>query len=208
MSGGGEMMLIEKLVVGLMESNCYIVGDASTKEVFIIDPGGDYNKIKAFLDKDELKPQAIINTHGHGDHIGSNDEFDLPIWIHRLDAGFLQDPSKNLSGAFGVFLKTRKAEKLLEDQDILRIGNFTLKVIHTPGHTPGSICLEGEAIVFTGDTLFNSGIGRTDFAYGSEEDIIDSIKQRLFTLDDKYIVYPGHGPDSTIGNEKLNNPFV
>ncbi len=201
-------MYLKTLIVGMMEANCYIVGEESTKEVFIVDPGGDYRKIKKIIDGDGLKPQAVINTHGHGDHIGADSEFGLPVWIHRLDAEFLQDPSKNLSGAFGFLLKTKQAARLLEDGDILKIGKYELKVIHTPGHTPGSICLKGKGIIFTGDTLFCEGVGRTDFLYGSQEDIMRSIKEKLLTLDDNYIVYPGHGPSSTIGNEKTNNPFI
>jgi len=201
-------MYIETIVVGMMEANCYIVGDESTKKVFIIDPGADYKKIKKIIDRDSLKPKAVINTHGHGDHIGADSEFDLPIWIHHLDAEFLQDPSKNLSGMLGFLLKTKKAKRLLEEGNVLEIGNVKLEVLHTPGHTPGSICLKANNVVFTGDTLFHEGIGRTDFAYGSQEDIIRSIKEKLFTLDDSYIVYPGHGPTSTIGHEKTNNSFI
>ena len=201
-------MLIKKIVVGPMESNCYLAGDEDTKEIFVIDPGGDYNKIKKIIDQAGLKPKVVINTHGHGDHIGANKEFNIPVWIHRLDADFLTDPSKNLSGAFGFFLKTKTASRLLEDGDILSVGKYKLEVIHTPGHTPGSICLKTEGVVFTGDTLFCQGIGRTDFAYGSEEDILRSIKERLFALDDDYIIYPGHGPSSKIGNEEQNNSYL
>ena len=201
-------MLIKKIVVGPLESNCYLFGDETTKEIFVIDPGGDYREIKSVIDKDCLKPKAVINTHGHGDHIGANKEFNVPVWIHRLDADFLMDPSKNLSGAFGFLLKTKTASRLLEDGDVLNIGKYSLEVIHTPGHTPGSICLKAEDVVFTGDTLFCEGVGRTDFAYGSEEDIMSSTKEKLFTLKDSYIIYPGHGPSSTIRNEKANNPFI
>ena len=201
-------MLIKKIVVGPLESNCYLAGDESTKEIFIIDPGGDYKSIKSVIDKYSLKPKVVINTHGHGDHIGANEEFGIPVWIHRLDADFLTDSSKNLSGAFGFFLKTKAASRLLKDGDILNVGKYNLEVIHTPGHTPGSICLKAVGVIFTGDTLFCQGIGRTDFAYGSEKDIINSIKEKLFTLDDGYIIYPGHGPSSTIGDEKLNNSFI
>ena len=201
-------MFIKKIVVGPLESNCYLAGDEDTKEIFIIDPGGDYKKIKSAIDEDSLKPKAVINTHGHGDHIGANEEFDIPVWIHRLDADFLTDPSKNLSGAFGFFLKTKTASKLLENGNILNVGKYSLEVIHTPGHTPGSICLKSRRVIFTGDTLFCEGIGRTDFQYGSERDIMRSIKEKLFTLDDSYIIYPGHGPESTIGNEKANNPYI
>ncbi|MDO8602752.1 MAG: MBL fold metallo-hydrolase [Candidatus Omnitrophota bacterium] len=195
-------MFIKRIVVGPLESNCYLFGDETTKEIFVVDPGGDYRKIKSVIDKDGLNPKAVINTHGHGDHIGANKEFGIPVWIHRLDADFLMDPSKNLSSAFGFLLRTKTASRLLEDGDILNIGKYKLEVIHTPGHTPGSICLKTERAVFTGDTLFCEGIGRTDFAYGSEKDIKDSIKEKLFTLDDGYVIYPGHGPESTIGHEK------
>lgn len=201
-------MLIKTIVAGMMEANCYIVGDESTKEVFVIDPGGDYKKIKKSVDSGGLKVKAVINTHGHGDHIGADSEFGVPIWIHSLDADFLQDPSKNLSGMFGFLLRTKKAERLLEEGNRLSIGKHILEVIHTPGHTPGSICLKGDGVVFTGDTLFCEGVGRTDFDYGSEEDIMRSIKEKLLTLDDSYVVYPGHGPDSTIGHERINNPFI
>ncbi len=201
-------MLIKKIVVGHLESNCYLVGDEEAKDIFIIDPGEDYKAIKNAIDKAGLKPKVVINTHGHGDHIGVNEKFNIPVWIHSLDADFLTDPSKNLSGAFGFLLKTKTASRLLEDGDILNIGKYNLEVIHTPGHTPGSICLKGKGVVFTGDTLFCQGIGRTDFVYGSEKDIINSIKEKLFTLGDDYVIYPGHGPSSTIGDEKTNNPFI
>jgi len=201
-------VFIKKIVVGPLESNCYLAGDEDTKEIYVIDPGGDYEKINSAIVKYSLKPKAVINTHGHGDHIGANGEFGIPVWIHRLDADFLTDSSKNLSGAFGFFLKTETASRLLEDGDILGIGKYNFEVIHTPGHTPGSICLKSSGVIFTGDTLFCEGVGRTDFAYGSQEDIMDSIKERLFTLDDDYVIYPGHGPSSTIGNEKTNNPFI
>jgi len=201
-------MIIKTIVAGMMEANCYIVGDETTKEAFVIDPGGDYRKIKKAIDAEGLKVQAVVNTHGHGDHIGADGDFDSPVWIHRLDAEFLKDPSKNLSGGFGFLLKTKTASRLLEDGDRLKIGRYSLEVIHTPGHTPGSICLKGDGVIFTGDTLFCEGIGRTDFTYGSEEQIIRSIKEKLFTLDEGYVIYPGHGPSSTIGHEKKNNPFA
>jgi hydroxyacylglutathione hydrolase len=200
-------VLIKKIVVGHLESNCYLAGDEDTKEIFVIDPGGDYGKIKNIMDKSGLKPKAVINTHGHVDHIGANKEFGVPVWIHRLDADFLTDPSKNLSGLMGFFLKTGTASRLLEHGDALGIGRYKLEVIHTPGHTPGSICLKGGRVIFTGDTLFCGGIGRTDFQYGSEKDIMSSIKERLFTLDGDYIIYPGHGPGSTIGHEKQSIYF-
>lgn len=201
-------MIIKKIVVGSLETNCYIAWDETTKEAFIIDPGADYKEIKKPIDREGLKPTAVIDTHGHGDHIIANGEFGLPVWIHRLDADFLGDPSKNLSDEFGLMFRTSPAKRLLEHGDVLSLGKYKLEVIHTPGHTPGSICLKGKDVIFTGDTLFREGIGRTDFSYGSEKDIKRYIKERLFTLDDKYAVYPGHGPGTTIGHEKTTNPFI
>ncbi|MFH1854032.1 MAG: MBL fold metallo-hydrolase [Candidatus Omnitrophota bacterium] len=201
-------MIIKKITVGPMETNCYIAGDESTREAVVIDPGGDYNKIKKIIGREGLKPIAIINTHGHGDHIIANDEFGLPVWIHRQDADFLGDPSKNLSAEFGLMFRANPAKRLLERGDTLTVGKYSLEVIHTPGHTPGSICLKGDGIIFSGDTLFYEGIGRTDFSYGSQEDILKSIKEKLFTLEDRYVVYPGHGPSTTIGHEKTRNPYI
>lgn len=201
-------MIIKTLIVGELETNCYIAGDEATKEAFIIDPGSGFKKIKdeiAFL---KLKPIAVINTHGHGDHILANDRFNVPVWIHCLDAEFLLDHSKNLSGVFGFPFVVKPAERLLEDKDILNLGRYKFEVIHTPGHTPGSICLKADNIIFTGDTLFHEGIGRTDFSYGSEEDIKWSIKEKLLALDDNCVIYPGHGSKSTIGYERKYNPFI
>jgi hydroxyacylglutathione hydrolase len=198
-------MIIKKITVGPLETNCYIVGDPSSKEVFVIDPGADYEEIKRVIDMESLYPQAVINTHGHGDHIAANDAFGLPVWIHRLDAEFLYEPSKNLSGVFTMPFRMKKADRLLEEGDVLSAGDIRFEVIHTPGHTPGSICLKTDGIIFTGDTLFRDGVGRTDFIYGSEKDIMSSIKNKLFSLSDGYVIYPGHGPASSIGEEKVKD---
>ncbi len=200
-------MLIKKIIVGPMEANCYIISN-DNRAAAIIDPGADYHKINNVIRKEGFLPQYIILTHGHGDHIGSIGKFDLPIWIHRGDAEFLTDPSKNLSGLFSIFLRTKPASKLLEDKELLKIGELELEVIHTPGHTPGSICINTDKVVFTGDTLFCGGVGRTDFPYGSEKTLFESISKKLLILSDDTIIYPGHGPSSTIGEEKKNNPFL
>lgn len=198
-------MIIKKIVVGSMGANCYIVGDANTKEVFIIDPGGDYQKIKDLVGKNSYKAVSVINTHGHIDHISANKYLDLPVWIHKLDAGFLEDSGKNLSLLVGSGIKSPAASRLLDEGDVLKAGNISLEVIHTPGHTPGSICLKSNGIIFTGDTLFFSGVGRTDFPYGSEDDLYSSLRKKVLVLDDDVIVYPGHGPSTTIGKEKEKN---
>jgi len=201
-------IILKKIVVGGMKANCYIFGDSKTKEVFIIDPGGEYEKIKAIIDKNGFKVKSIINTHGHIDHISANRYLNLPIWIHREDADFLGEPNKNLSSLVGFKLKSPNATRLLDEGDVLEIGGLSVEVIHTPGHTPGSICLRSNGLLFTGDILFYKGIGRSDFPHGSEEMLLDSLKNKVLTHSDDTLVYPGHGPSTTIGAEKKDNPFL
>lgn len=200
--------MIERIVVGYLETNCYIFADLEKKEAALIDPGSNGIRIKKEVEKHNLLVKCIINTHGHGDHISSNGRFKAPIYIHRMDADFLINAKLNMSASFGFSIKSPEANRVLDDGDIIEIGDLKLKVIHTPGHTPGSISLLGDGIVFTGDTLFMGGVGRTDFPYGSEEKLICSIREKLLVLDDKTIVYPGHGPSTTIGQERLANGFV
>lgn len=201
-------MIIERIVVGQLETNCYILADEKTKEAVIIDPGDSYSKIQKKIDKLGLKPLCVINTHGHGDHIGANEKFKLPVWIHKLDADFLTDPAKNLSGAFYMDIYSPKASKLLQGGEKFKVGSLELEIIHTPGHTPGGICVKCDGVLFSGDTLFYQSIGRTDIPMASTEDLLESIKTKLMVLDDSTVVYPGHGPESTIGEERRNNPFL
>lgn len=201
-------MFIKKVVVGGLETNCYIVADPDSKDAAIIDPGSDGSGIEREIERYGLNIKCVINTHGHGDHISSNGKFKAPIYIHRLDADFLRNSKLNMSASFGFSIKSPEASRILEEGDVITLGACKLKVIHTPGHTPGSISLLGRGFVFTGDTLFMGGVGRTDFPYGSKEKLIDSIREKLLVLDDKTVVYPGHGPSSTIGAEKLRNEFI
>jgi len=198
-------MNIAKFVVGDIEANCYVVYDE--KNCFIIDPGAEAERIKRFIKQKNLNCLFIVNTHGHIDHIGANNEFDLPIIIHKDDETLLYDPELNLSAYFGLPFVSRKAERLIEDKEIIDFSGFIFEVIHTPGHTPGSICLKCKDCLFTGDTLFSEGIGRTDFPYSSEENLIKSIKEKIFTLDSDVKIFPGHGPPSSIGKEKRNFYF-
>lgn len=200
--------VLHGLAVGEMEANCYIFGSGKTKEVAIIDPGAEYEKIKQLLDVEGLIPKFIINTHGHIDHIGANHKFDLPVYIHKNDADFLTNPLKSLSAFYGNFKKSTKASRQLEDNDEIEISDISLKVLHTPGHTPGGISLHHNGLVFTGDTLFEGGIGRTDLPYGSSEQLISSIKDKLLSLDESVVVLPGHGEKTTIGEEKKSNPWL
>lgn len=197
-------MIIEKIMVGEVEANCYLVANDQTREAVIIDPGADAPKIKKYIQKWDLDCLYIINTHGHIDHIGANNEFALPIMIHEEDSAFLDNPGFNLSLFMGKPFTSRKAERLLKDKELIKVEGLDFRVIHTPGHTPGSICLRLNNYLFTGDTLFAQGVGRTDFPYSSAEQLINSIKEKLFTLDPGVEIYPGHGPVSTIGKEKKN----
>lgn len=191
-----------------MEVNCYILGCDRTKEAVIIDPGADCDKIKNRLEEMKVSAKYILNTHGHGDHIGVNEKFGLPVLIHQLDAPFLKNSIKNLSAMFGFNVSSPNANRLLEDRDIVKVGNLSLEIIHTPGHTPGSISIKCDNIVFTGDTLFCEGVGRTDLPYASEKDLFNSIREKLLILPDSTRIYPGHGPASTIGHERKHNPFL
>lgn len=204
-------MIIETIPVGMMVANCYIIGCEKTKEGAIIDPGADaaslLNKIKQL----GLRMKYIILTHGHSDHIGALKEIkektDALVGIHPLDKEMLESPALNLSEHMGRKLALDLADIKVKEGDILSIGNEKLKIIHTPGHTPGGISIVTDDAVFTGDTLFAGSIGRTDFPNGSTENILSSIENKLFILPDHTKVYPGHGPSSTIEREKNTNPF-
>ncbi len=200
--------MIKRFVVGPIETNSYLVWDASTNDACLIDPGGDAEKIKDFIEDKGLRLDFIINTHGHGDHIAANSDFRAPVYIHEMDKDFLLDPNKNLSGAFLFPFVSPAASRILKDGDTIKLGTLTMEVMHTPGHTPGSISIALDDVVFTGDTLFAGGVGRTDFAYGSEGALIKSIQDKLMPLADDIIIYPGHGPESTIGEERDSNPFI
>ena len=205
-------MIFEKITVGSYMSNCYIVGCEETREAAVIDPGADFKKIDMIIEELEVKIKFVLLTHAHGDHIGALEEiiqkYNVPVYIHEDDVDMLQDANKNFSKMmFRKEIKI-KPEKLLKDGEIVELGQLEMEIIHTPGHTPGSISIKVENIMLTGDTLFNGSIGRTDFPGGSFEKIINSIKSKIFKYDDEIIVYPGHNSPTTIGKEKKTNPFV
>ena len=198
-------MLIETFTVGSLSTNCYIVSSQETKDAIVIDPGLDFSseakQVFDYIARGVLNVKLIVNTHGHPDHISGDaifqKEYNVPVCIHRFDAAYLE----------GLKNANFPAAVLLEDGSLIKFGNESLKVMHTPGHTPGSICLLGERLVFTGDTLFAGGIGRTDFPGGSDKDMRLSL-QKLMHLPDYFLIYPGHGPSSIMGEEKRVNPFL
>jgi len=210
-------MKIKKLVVGPLQANCYVVWDRAGGSAAIIDPGGDPEEIISVVDDEKLKPVVLINTHGHIDHIAANraikERYDIPLLIHREDSASLTDPGLNLSAMGFGQLDSPPSDRELQDGDEISVGEIMLKVISTPGHTPGGICLlisrsDQPDVIITGDTLFAGGVGRTDFPGGSWNLLMESIRNRLLSFPDETIILPGHGPHSTIGEERKSNPFL
>jgi len=204
-------MILETVNVGPMQVNCYILAPEAGKEAIIIDPGDQLGKINAVLKKHALNPAMVINTHGHYDHIGCDDKFGVSVYVHKQDLSMLTDANLNLSAAFALAYTVKSEIITLEDKQLIQCGSLELEVIHLPGHTPGGIALLMKKpqtdIIFTGDTLFYQGVGRTDLPRGSQLQLEKSIRERLFVLPDKTKVYPGHGAATTIGEEKSNNAF-
>lgn len=205
-------MLLKRIPAGVYAANCYVITCEDTKKTAIIDPGGDANDIVNYIERNDLDLDCIILTHAHGDHIGGvpeiKDKKGVPVFIHNQDADMLKNKNRNMTSLMSGPDVEVVADKLLQDGDTIKLGNLELNIIHTPGHTRGGICIQIEDILITGDTLFTGSIGRTDFEGGSYEEIIDSIKKKLLVFDNQMKVYPGHGPESTIGVEKRTNPYI
>jgi len=187
--------MIVRLQVGPLQANCFLVGCRKTGEAVVVDPGGDVPRILSEAVKRKFRVRYLLNTHGHWDHTAGNAELkrvtSAPVLIHAADAGQLSEPP----------------DGFLEEGGEIGFGTYTLRVLHTPGHSPGGVCLAGPGIVFTGDTLFAGSIGRTDLAGGSYPQLIQGVRQKLFVMEEEVRVYPGHGPQTTIGQEKRSNPF-
>jgi len=203
-------MILHKIVHNL-RVNCYIFYCPETMEGIIIDPGADAPGIARMAQENGVQIKKIVLTHGHVDHIGAaeplRDLCRVPVAIHREDSPTLKDPYSNLSSFFNRPINLT-ADELLGEGDILQVGNLTAKVIHTPGHTPGGICLITEDGLFSGDTLFCEAIGRSDFPGGNGPDLVRSIKEKLMPLDGGLLVFPGHEGKTSIGYERLYNPFL
>lgn len=204
-------MIIEKVVDRFMDENTYILGDEKTKKCAVIDPGGSIIDIFNIIKEHEFTVEYIILTHGHGDHICRVPEIksktNAKIIAHRYEEEVLMDRNKNLSAQLPGPLVEFSADQYVEEDDIIELGNLKLKIIHTPGHTKGGMCIKVGEHIFTGDTLFAGSIGRTDFYGGDYKQMIKSLK-KLAKYDDDAEIYPGHGPTSTIGVEKRMNPYM
>jgi glyoxylase-like metal-dependent hydrolase (beta-lactamase superfamily II) len=208
-------MIFETIAVGPLQCNCYILGSEKTRDSIVIDPGDEADLILPLILKHELKVKYILSTHAHIDHVGGLDvvkartgaeailhEKDLPMYRNlSIQAAWLGMPAPKIA----------QIDNLVSDQDVLRFGEHSGEVLYTPGHSPGSLCLHVPSSVgqlYAGDTLFQRSIGRTDLWGGSYDEIMKSIREKLLLLDDDTIVYPGHGPATTIGEEKRHNPFL
>ena len=191
---------VDRVVVGAIETNCYIVTCLITGKSLVIDPGDDYPKIQQA--SAGRKISVVLNTHGHIDHIKEDEKFGVPVYIHSYDKDCLTDAAKNLSVLFDSPITLDVETVILKDGDIIRLGEMVFKVIHTPGHSRGSVCFFIDNILFSGDTLFCGSYGRTDLPGGSEKDIFTSIQQKLLLLPSDTLVYPGHGEKTTIAQEK------
>ncbi|MFQ6084443.1 MAG: MBL fold metallo-hydrolase, partial [Candidatus Aminicenantia bacterium] len=194
------------LIVGALQTNCYLVYSPQSSECIVIDPGADGKKIISSIKRNNLKPKYIINTHGHIDHIGANrmvkEEFQIPLLIHHEDSPMLTQ-KQNIGLAFLLGARSSPpADDFLKENQKIKIGQSSLEVIYTPGHSPGSISLKGDEFIISGDTLFAGGVGRTDLPGGSWEILLSSIKEKILALPEDLIVLPGHGPVTTIKEEK------
>jgi glyoxylase-like metal-dependent hydrolase (beta-lactamase superfamily II) len=202
---------IHSLVVGRLQTNCYIV--QSRAEAIVVDPGDEPERILRFIKDINVTPTRIVATHTHFDHVlgvnGVRKATKAPFLIHSDDLPMLQSMQSRVREFMGFEVPPPpKVDGYVKDGELLKLGDGTIRVLHTPGHSPGSISLSGDGYVLTGDALFNQSIGRTDLPGGDLKVLMHSIKDRLFKLDDDITVYPGHGPETTIGDEKLANPFV
>lgn len=205
-------MILKNLMLGVLQTNCYIFGDEETGECAVIDPADECEKILDTVKSEKLTVKYIILTHAHIDHISALDELKdackAPVVIHKEEAEYLNSSQFNLADLFGVPSPNTGADITVADGDTLKLGKNTLSFIHTPGHTVGGMCILCGDILFSGDTLFNQSVGRSDFPGGSHTVLITSILNKLMRLNDNVAVYPGHGMPTTIGFERTNNPYL
>jgi hydroxyacylglutathione hydrolase len=205
-------MEIHKLTLGMFGVNNFLIHSKNSSKAILIDACDDPDSILDKISELKLELVYLINTHGHGDHIAGNEEIirqtGAKLMIHPLDEPYLTNPGLNLSSFMGVELKSPPPDRLLNEGDIVELEDIRLNVLHTPGHTLGNITLVSENIAFVGDVIFLESIGRTDFPGSSHEQLLETIRTKIYTLPDDTVLYNGHGPETTVGHEKKHNPFV
>ena len=207
-----EGIEIHQLSVGPLQVNCFLVACRKTRDAMVVDPGDDGNRILQLADKEGLKISKVVNTHCHFDHIGANrrliEATGAELMLHAADLPLLPQ-ARNHAEAFGLTVEpSPEPDRLLDQGDTFEVGELTFKVFHVPGHSPGGICLLSEGHLFVGDVLFAGSIGRTDLPGGDFDALVEGVREQLFNLPNETIVHPGHGPDTTIGQERRMNPFV
>lgn len=206
-------MKVERFLTGILSTNCYVAWNEQTKEAVIVDPAAYSKKLAEFLREEGLKPQAVLLTHGHFDHIMGLDalleEYPVPVYVHEAEKGLIVDPKTNLSLTYTNGYVFEDATYVTDGQKITAAG-VTFEVLFTPGHTSGGCCYyaETENMLFSGDTLFRCSVGRSDLPTGDETTLIRSIKEKLLVLPENTVVYPGHMAATTIQTEKTANPFL
>lgn len=207
-------MILEKIIVGPFQENCYIIGDEATGDGALIDPGDEAARVALAVEQTNLEIGQIILTHSHIDHIGAvvqlADEYACPVLIHpEAEPMLKQAPTQAMMMGL-KFGKVPNVDRHIEDEEVLKVGGISLKSLYTPGHAPGHLAfyIESEGVVISGDALFAGSVGRVDLPGGSMEILMKSIQEQLLPLPDETIVHPGHGPETTIGSEKAYNPFL
>lgn len=205
-------MNIHKFTIGNFAVNNYLVHTVNSPQAILFDAGEDTEVILKKIDQLKLDLKYLVNTHGHSDHIAGNNRIlqntDAQLLIHQDEVEYLSDPTLNLSGFLGINLYSPPPDKLLKDGDIITVDSLGFCVVHTPGHTPGHISLVSDEHAFVGDVIFQGSIGRTDFPKASSQKLIESIRNKIYQLPDNTILYPGHGPNTSVREEKRSNPFV
>ena len=206
-------MLLETLNIGMLATNCYILAPDTRSPALVIDPAGEIKSIVSRLHKSELDCVGILCTHGHVDHMAGagplSDAVGAPVYIHEADAGALASPRTKLIGLAGGVMATRPRQvQYLEDGGSVEVGDLALEVLHTPGHTPGGLSFYLPGYLFCGDLIFQGSIGRTDLKGGSLQALLRSVREKVWHLPDDTAILPGHGPATTLGEEKTYNPFL
>jgi glyoxylase-like metal-dependent hydrolase (beta-lactamase superfamily II) len=203
---------IHQLSVGPLQVNCFLVACLKTRDAMVIDPGEEGARILYLAESKEVNISKVVNTHGHFDHIGANqqlvDATAAKLMLHAADLPLLQN-ARNHAEVYGLTVApSPEPDRLLDQGDTFEVGEHSFSVFHVPGHSPGGICLLSEGHLFVGDVLFAGSIGRTDLPGGDFDALVEGVRERLFSLPDDTVVHPGHGPDTTIGHERRMNPFV
>ena len=212
MRGQGGPMRVETFTLGELEENAYLVLDEASSVCVAIDPGDGPKPLVERIERDGLKLAAILLTHGHWDHIAGIKKmraaFDAPVYLHEADVPLYSHVVEQAAFFGSSAERLPPLDRQVKGGDVIEAGPLRFEVIHTPGHTPGGVCYKLGDIVFVGDTIFAGSIGRTDLPGGSWEQLLDSIRRRILALDDTVILYPGHGPPTTVGEERSSNPFL